>query len=1413
MVSLAPLRHEDSDLRSAADAPFAAASTTPAPTAAAGDQLGPQEEDPGRPGARALPSPMEPTPDEVAEHNICHLPHRSWCRHCIAGRGRANQHRQTTERHRVPSIHADYGFLGEQTDGDQLDSKNIPYIVIKDGPPPAGTRWIDSHGLQSKGVQHPYSAAIVAQDLAESGYSAFTFKTDGEPAFLALKRAAVTELRRAGNLVTVTPEESQVGDSQSNGYIERAVWEAQAMVRVLIHRASELHGTRFEGAHPIVIWAIRYAGQLLSIFQRASDDGRAPCERRFGKTYKRKLPEFGELVMSMSVATQKHRKKLGERFFTGMYVGLVSRSDEVIVLTAGGYYKVGTVRRLPPSQRGDAKFAESCRGLPWQKQSESGEDEACPVVPFLAAAPVVPDAELPPAIIGRGPIGAHRVHIRREVELRPVAEGGFGCTDGCRGCEAARDGIPPVNHTETCRRRIEGAMAQSDAVAQRLQAAKRRRGADEAPGTQAAGEAEQSSSSSWPTQHDSAPGRNRPISTKMGRFSGSDAQAGQASSSSSGLAPREQIDEPMTTQQDDAAASGMATDSGAAAAADIGPAAADATMEVSNLVRDVNENIVKLGGTPILLCGMDAQIAVTELFGRGNFLVRAARFGLAPGTAFDMATGWDLNDESQRKAADAIIDSEAPLLLVGSPRCTAFTNLMNFGTVSAETKSALMEEALVHYGMCIDRYRKQMASKRYFVHECPHSASAWKLEAVQRLIAENGVFYVRMDQCETGQSAPLKGDDISGERGLAQATTGWITNSVCIANELARFQCRNRMGTGWHQHTHLVDGKAKHKATYTNILIDAILRGLRKQLQRDKLEHDLPGGRVGGISSINLDVGYNVDIETREFAHAPEHESVFDAVFDDITGMQLPADLVAKARGDEIRFLLEFPVYTPVSEEMTRGKHVIGTRWVDVNKGDWSAPNIRSRLCAKEYKWKNPWLEDTFAGTPPWEGTKFIISKAMTQQRGKRGEWLKKKILILDISRAHFHPECRRELFIKLPIEAGGTGYGRLLRCMYGTRDAAAEWENFHKEKLQGAGYRAGTSCTCVFASEDGESSGVVHGDDFFFEGAEERLNEMEAELRRHMIVQRKALLGPDPEDDKHATVLGRLLSYVVEAGAYRVTMEPDPRHGEIIVRELGLGGGSKAVATPTEKSLENDDDTPLHGGAATQYRSLCMRLAFMAQDAPHLQYAANKCCKHMSLPTKGGLHRLKRVARFLRGRHRCIQEFPMQHKKDGGRLDVYCDSDWAADKVDRKSVSCVAIFHGAHLIKFTVSTQGIIALSSGEAEFIASVKASSTSLGTRSLAADLGLRVTPRLHMDSTAALGIYGRRGIGKIRHLHTPLLWVQERRAAKELETQKVPGERNPADLGTKELSFTVMQKHLERCGFRFADGFHPKALRAQ
>eukprot|EP00959_Pyramimonas_sp_CCMP1952_P124028 2593172-Pyramimonas_sp.AAC.1 len=64
-------------------------------------------------------------------------------------------------------------------------------------------------------------------------------------------------------------------------------------------------------------------------------------------------------------------------------------------------------------------------------------------------------------------------------------------------------------------------------------------------------------------------------------------------------------------------------------------------------------------------------------------------------------------------------------------------------------------------------------------------------------------------------------------------------------------------------------------------------------------------------------------------------------------------------------------------------------------------------------------------------------------------------------------------------------------------------------------------------------------------------------------------------------------------------------------------------------------------------------------------------------------------------------------------------------------------------------------------------------------------------MHTDSSAAKGIFGRRGIGRIRHMHTPLLRVQEKRARKEIDVRKTPGESNPADLGTKELSRVALE----------------------
>ena len=120
----------------------------------------------------------------------------------------------------------------------------------------------------------------------------------------------------------------------------------------------------------------------------------------------------------------------------------------------------------------------------------------------------------------------------------------------------------------------------------------------------------------------------------------------------------------------------------------------------------------------------------------------------------------------------------------------------------------------------------------------------------------------------------------------------------------------------------------------------------------------------------------------------------------------------------------------------------------------------------------------------------------------------------------------------------------------------------------------------------------------------------------------------------------------------------------------------------------------------------------------------------------------------------------------------------------------------GTHLLKHWASTQKKITLSSGEAELGAVVRGFSEALGIQSVASDLGVELTPEVHADSSAAIGICRRCGIGKVRHLAVAQLWVQDLVRSKACRLHKVLGTENPADLMTKPLARTEIHGHLAR-----------------
>ena len=178
---------------------------------------------------------------------------------------------------------------------------------------------------------------------------------------------------------------------------------------------------------------------------------------------------------------------------------------------------------------------------------------------------------------------------------------------------------------------------------------------------------------------------------------------------------------------------------------------------------------------------------------------------------------------------------------------------------------------------------------------------------------------------------------------------------------------------------------------------------------------------------------------------------------------------------------------------------------------------------------------------------------------------------------------------------------------------------------------------------------------------------------------------------------------------------EPDPRHVELLLEHLGLDWIKvKGASTAGAKSGTYHDETELENSKVTLCRSCVMRLPYLSAA---LQFCANRWARGMSKPTTGHWNRLKRAARYLQTHGRWVQEYRRQEPMS--LIDTFTDSDWASDKTDRKSVSCVVTLIGEHCIRCQTATQSAPGLSSGEAEYLGNVKGASIGIGVQSMARD----------------------------------------------------------------------------------------------
>ena len=1323
-----------------------------------------------------IPSPLDPTAEEVAQHNLSHLPFRSWCPACVGAKAPAQPHRVSgVETGRDHLVAFDYFFLGGQSSAED-EEPHFKFLVVKD----KQSRARFAHAVPMKGaVEH--AVQCLRGDLLRLGYRRLAMKSDQEPALKALLK----EVARKESIELIF-EEAARGDPQSNGMIENGVRSVKEQILTMKLGLEARLNTIIPERHPILTWLASHAADCLTKFE-VGKDGKTSYERLRGKKFKQPMVEFGEQIFFKLTEAdlsrqQKERGSMGPKWQVGTWLGTRWSSYEHVVHTGRGIRFPRSIRRCPLTKRWDYHAIESISAVPWQmNEKEDEEDAEADENNEVGVEFEPPRAGAPGDEQG---VPQPRQVRRRSFQIRQADLDVHGYTVGCRKCHWIRmryAGHGP-DHTVECRQRFENLLRDTA----RVRKAKERM----AHGNHGHDSDSDSSSSS---------GSSRGSST------------GSSTGSSSNQDTNHQSGDEGMSADDQAMVSSLHR-------------LEERGIHIRNDTAELMHAIDSMGGDNKVFLHQVVQHApiVFEAYSpeRVNHMAKCMpSLGIQPGLSMDLTTvnpegvHWDFSLAAHRNMAARMLLQQQPALLIGSPPCAPWSALqyLHDWHKTPEEIEARKGAARTHLAFCIKLYRLQLAGGRWFLHEHPQAATSWHEQMVDELLQIPGIGKVVGHQCQQGMLV-----EVDGTLRPIKKPTAWMSNSPAILRRLGR-QCR---GTGgWCSaynmaHAVCVKSTAKAAAIYPLRLCRNILEGLREQLKEGGWIKD---GAVGLHAAEEEDVrleeylGELAPLQTQQHQHDPTATEATrrPKVFDAITGYELDEELVGKARTTELEFVASKEIWELCPEQEcwdNTGKPPISVRWVDTNKGDDVNVAIRSRLVAREIRKKG--IEAIFAATPPLEALRTVISQAVTHSdpNNRPTGDLRQQLLFIDIKRAYFHaavPDSQL-IYVSFPPELQALPeyrgkVGRLRKFLYGTQGAAAGWEDEYAAGHLSMGFTRGEACPCIFSHREWEVNVTVHGDDFTAAGPKWGLDRYEAAMRSRYQLEVKARLGPDAEDDKEVTVLNRVVRWCEDCVEY----EADPRQVEILIKQLELED-AKSMSTPgvkySSKEIE-DNEKLLDPIASSHFRAVAARANYLAQDRPDIQFSVKEVCREAAHPTQLGLMKLKRLGRYLVGKPRMILKYRYQKPCD---IMAYADSDWAGCVRTRRSTSAGLIMLGDHFIKSWSSTQQLVALSSAEAEYYALVKVAGMAMGQKSIMVDMGRDIGIHVFTDSSAAKGIASRTGLGKLRHIEVHTLWLQEKVRAKILQLKKVNGKENPADAMTKHLPEAAMGKIIRMLGGHFSEG---------
>jgi hypothetical protein len=407
------------------------------------------------------------------------------------------------------------------------------------------------------------------------------------------------------------------------------------------------------------------------------------------------------------------------------------------------------------------------------------------------------------------------------------------------------------------------------------------------------------------------------------------------------------------------------------------------------------------------------------------------------------------------------------------------------------------------------------------------------------------------------------------------------------------------------------------------------------------------------------------------------------------------------------------------------GHKAIGLKWVFKVKKDPEGRIVKHKawLVAKGYAQREGVdFDQVFAPVARIETVRLLI--ALAAQQG----W---KVHHMDVKSAFLNGDLREEVYVQMPpgfvVEGSSGKVLRLNKALYGLRQAPRAWNEKLDSELLKLGFQKNPLEHAVYrrANKQGFLLVGVYVDDLIITGSNNVvINEFKMEMMKSFSMSDLGLLtyylGIQVDQRENETTLCQ--------GSY----------AEKVLENAGMKG-CNSCHVPMENKLrlsKNDESLPID---KTKYRSVIGSLRYLVNTRPDIAYSVGIVIRYMEDPRGSHWSAVKQILRYIAGtvNYGCI------YRKQGTakpNLIGFSDSDLAGDINDRKSTSGSVFLLGTSLVTWSSQKQKVVALSSCEAEYIASANAACQGIWlSRLLGELLGIKApVVKLLVDNKSAIAL---------------------------------------------------------------------------